>query len=54
MKLTSALSGHVSQFSTLPATCSSVGLEEDVLSKDLEVRLVSREGEHDEIGVLRK
>ena len=43
----------MSKFTTLPASGSSVGLEEDVLSKDLEVRLVSREGEHDEIGVLK-
>lgn len=44
----------MSKFTTLPASGSSVGLEEDVLSKDLEVRLVSREGEHDEIGVLKE
>lgn len=38
--------------STLSTSPPSVGLKEDVLSQDLEVRLVRGEGEHDQIGVL--
>lgn len=38
--------------STLSTSPPSIGLEEDVLSQDLEVRLVRGKGEHDQIGVL--
>lgn len=51
-QLTSTVLCHVSKLATLAATLSTVGLEKDILSKNLEVWLVGRQSEHDEIGVL--
>jgi hypothetical protein len=41
----------MTEIATLPASLAPVRLEEDVLSKDFEVRLVGRQRQHDQIGV---